>query len=452
MNIIIAGDGTVGSNIAKQLSAEGHDLTVIDYNGRVLESTVEHYDVMAIKGNCASMSVLKEAKVDTADLLIAATNADEINLLCCTTAHGLNPNLHTIARIRAPEYTEQIYAMHDVFGLSLVVNPEKQTAVEIERLLKYPGFSQRDTFAKGKAEIVELRVDKNSKLCNVSLSQLNSVVKCNVLVCAVLRNGKAIAPNGSFVISEGDRLFFTAPTNNLAKLLKNLGVISRRVRSVMLVGGGKVCYYLAQLLVKDGMSVRIIEQDPERCRHLAEYLPDVDVFMGNGTELEVLESEGIDDCDALVTLTGIDELNMIISLYGNSKQVPNVITKLNSVENRTIIDNLSLRSVVCPKELCCETITRYVRAMQNQSGAAISVHAIADGQAEAVEFLVEKDTPHCGVPLKNIKTRDDVLISSITNGSKTVIPNGDSVYRAGDIIVVVSSGRGTIRQLNDIFA
>lgn len=452
MNIIIAGNGTVGSNIAKQLSAEGHDITVIDSDGQVLEATVEHYDVMAIKGNCASMSVLKEAKIQSADLLIAATSADEVNLLCCTTAHGLNPKLHTIARIRNPEYTEQIYAMHDVFGLSLVVNPEKQTALEIERLLKYPGFSQRDTFAKGKAEIVELRVNKDSKLCNVPLTQLNSVVKCNVLICAVLRNGKAFAPNGAFVISEGDRLFFTAPTNNLAKLLKNLGVISRRVRRVMLVGGGKVCYYLAQLLVKDGMSVRIIEKDPERCRLLAEGLPDVDVFAGNGTELDVLESEGISDCDALVTLTGTDELNMIISLYGNNKEVPNVITKLNSVENRTIIDNLALHSVVCPKELCSESIIRYVRAMQNQSGAAISVHAIADGQAEAVEFLVEKDTPHCGVPLKEIRTKDNVLISSITNGSKTVIPNGDSVYHPGDILVIVSSGRGSIRQLNDIFA
>lgn len=452
MNIIIAGDGTVGSNIAKQLSAEGHNITVVDSNSQVLEASVESYDAMAVKGNCASMAVLKEAKVESADLLIAATNADEINLLCCTTAHGLNPNIHTIARIRNPEYTDQIYAMRDIFGLSLVVNPEKQTAVEIERLLKYPGFSQRDTFAKGKAEIVELRVESGSKLCNVPLNQLSNVAKCSVLVCAVIRGGKAVAPNGSFVIEEGDRVFFTAPTNNLAKLLKNLNVISRRVKRVMLVGGGKVCFYLAQLLVKDGMSVRIIEQDPVRCRHLAESLPEVDVFKGNGTELEVLDSEGIDECDALVTLTGTDELNMIISLYGNSKEVPNVITKLNSVESHAIIDNLSLKSVVCPKELCSEGIIRYVRAMQNQSGAAISVHTIADGQAEAVEFPVEEDTPHCGVPLKNIKTKENVLIASITNGSKTVIPNGDSVYRAGDILVVVSSGRGKIRQLNDIFA
>lgn len=452
MNIIIAGDGIVGSSIAKQLSAEGHDITLVDSDSGVLENSLERIDVMSVKGNCASMAVLRQAKVESADLLIAATGADEVNLLCCTTAHGINPNIHTIARIRNPEYIEQIYELRDIFGLSLVVNPEKQTAAEIERLLKYPGFLQRDTFAKGRVEIVELRVDKGSVLCDLPLKQLNSAVKCSVLVCTVIRDGKAITPNGDFVLSEGDRVFFTAPTNNLAKLLKNLKVITRRVRSVMLVGGGRVCYYLALLLLRDGMSVRVIEQDKERCRLLAELLPEADVFCGNGTDHSILEYEGLSDCDALVTLTGVDELNMIVSLQGTSKGVPNVITKLNNAENRMIIDSLSLRSVVCPKELCCESIIRYVRAMQNQSGAAISVHTIADGQAEAVEFLVEKDTPNCGIPLKNIRTRDDVLIASITSGSKTVIPNGESTFAAGDIVVVVTGGRGSIRQLKDIFA
>ena len=452
MNIIIAGGGTVGASLAKQLSAEGHDITLIDSDDIVLEASVERYDVMSVRGNCASMTVLRQAKIDTADLLIAATNRDEINLLCCTTAHGLNPDIHTIARIRNPEYTDQIYEMRDVFALSLVVNPERQTAVEIERLLKYPGFAQRDTFAKGRAEIVELHVESNSKLCGLQLKQLNTVVNCSVLVCTVIRNGEAVIPNGDFVLAEGDRVFFTAPTNNLAKLLKNLNVISRRVRSVMLVGGGRVCYYLAQLLLKDGLSVRILEQNKEHCRFLAGELPEADVLLGNGTDNNVLVSEGISECDALVTLTGTDELNMIVSINGTGNGVPTVITKLNNVENRTIIEKLGLRSVVCPKELCCENIVRYVRAMQNQSGAAISVHTIADGQAEAVEFMVEKDTPNCGVPLKSVKTKDGVLIACITRGYKTVIPNGDSVFRAGDIIVAVSSGRGTVRQLNDIFA
>lgn len=452
MNIIIAGNGTVGNTIAKQLAAEGHDITIIDSNDSVLESSAEKLDVITLKGNCASMAVLRQANIENAELLIAATNLDEVNLLCCTTAHGLNPDIHTISRIRNPEYSDQIYELRSVFALSLAVNPEKQAAVEIERLLKYPGFSQRDTFAKGKAEIVELRVTEGSKICNVPLKQLNSVVKCSVLACVVIRNGEAFIPNGDFVLSTGDRIFFTAPTNNLAKLLKNLGVISKRVRSVMLVGGGRVCYYLAQLLLKDGLSVRIIEKDYERCRKLAELLPEANVFIGNGTDQSALVSEGLGDCDALVTLTGTDEINMIVSLHGMKANVPTVITKLNNAENREIIDSLSLHSVVCPKELCGDSIIRYVRAMQNQSGAAVSVHAIADGQAEAVEFYVDKDTKNCGVPLKNIRTRDDVLISCITTGNKTIIPNGDSTFCEGDVMVVVTNGRGKIRQLNDIFA
>ncbi|MBO5128921.1 MAG: Trk system potassium transporter TrkA [Oscillospiraceae bacterium] len=452
MNIIIAGDGQVGSTLTRLLSAEGHDVTLIDTNSRVLESSQESFDVMSVHGNCASMEVLLQAGVKDADLLIAATNADEINLLCCTTAHGLNKKLHTIARIRNPEYTEQIYTMQDVFGLSMVINPEKQAAQEIERLLKYPGFLKRDSFAKGRTEIVELRVDASSKLCNVALIDMNSIVKCRVLVCAVLRGGNAIAPGGNFVLREGDRIFVTAPTENLATLLRNLGIITRRVRRVVLCGGGRVSFYVASLLEKNGIAVQIIEHDYDRCMELAEDLPDTNVIHGDSTDQSLLESEGLADTDALVSLTGLDELNMIISLYGQSRGVPQVITKLNRMENRSMVDALGLGSVICPKELCSNTIARYVRAMQNQSGAAVSLHAIADGQAEAIEFLVDEHTRNCNIPLKDIKLKPNVLLVSITHGSKTEIPGGLSSFRKGDTIVVVTSGRGTIRQLNDIFA
>ena len=452
MNIIIAGDGKVGSTLARQLSAEGHDVTLIDSDARVLNASIERYDLMGVHGNCASKAVLLQAGVKDADLLIAATSADEINLLCCTTAHGINPKLHTIARIRNPEYTNQIHEMRHIFALSLSVNPEKQAAAEIERLLKYPGFLRRDSFAKGRAEIVELRIDSKSKLCNVSLIEMNSIIKCKVLVCAVLRGGNAIAPNGNFVLREGDRIFVTAPTNNLATLLKNLGIVTRRVRSVILCGGGRVSYYLASLLEKDGISVQIIESDRERCTELAALLPETSIIHGDGTDQDLLNSQGLSNCDALVTLTGVDELNMIVSLYGISQSVPLVITKLSRLDNRNIIDSLSLGSVICPKELCCNTIVRYVRAMQKQTGAALSIHSIADGQAEAVEFLVDKNTRNCGVPLKQLKLKANVLVAMISRGSMTEIPNGDSCFRQGDAVVVVTSGRGVLRDLNDIFA
>ncbi len=452
MNIIIAGGGKVGFTLARQLSAEKHDITIIDSNQQVLHSGMERFDVMAVHGNCASMETLLQAGVKEADLLIAATNADEVNLLCCTTAHGINPKLHTIARIRNPEYTEQIYAMRDVFALSMAINPERQAATEIHRLLKYPGFLRRDIFAKGRTEIVELRIDRDSKLLGVQLADMHGIIKCRILICAVLRNGTALVPNsGSFTFQEGDRVFVTAPTRDLTTLLKNLGILTRRARRVILCGGGRVSYYLADMLQKDGITVQLIESNMNRCRSLAAQLPDVSVVHGDATDHALLEDEGLATCDALVTLTGMDELNMIISLYGSSRKIPQVITKLGQAENRNIIDSLALGSIVCPKELCCNTIIRYVRAMQNQTGAAISVHAIADGQVEAMEFLVDENTKNCGIPLKHLNPRANVLIASITHGSKTEIPNGDSMFHQGDTVVVVTSGRGVLQQLNDIF-
>ena len=453
MNIIIAGDGKVGSLLTRQLSSEGHDITVIDSDARVLQSSVERYDVISVHGNCASMNVLLQAGVKDADLLIAATSEDEVNLLCCTTAHALNNKLHTIARIRNPEYTEQIYKMRNVFGLSMVINPENQAATEIERLLKYPGFLRRDTFAKGRTEIVELRVEAGSKLCNVRLMDLRSIVKCQVLVCAVIRDGTTSAPKGDFTLREGDRIFVTALSENLTTLLKNLGILTRRVRNVTLCGGGRISYYLATRLEKSGISTQIIESNHDRCMELCELLPHCEIVHGDISETDLLESEGLDSTDAMVALTGLDELNMIVSLYAASRGVPQVITKLSHTGNRSVIDSLSLGSVISPRELVCSNIVRYVRAMENQTGAAVSVHTIADGQAEALEFLVDENTKFCGVPLKLIRLKPNVLLVSISHGASTEIANGNSSFAQGDTVVVVDTNRREIiKQLNDIFA
>lgn len=451
MNIIIAGDGRVGSALTRQFSAEGYDVTVIDHNASILESSVERYDVISVHGNCASMPVLEQAGVKDADLLIAATNHDEINMLCCTTAHAINPKIHTIARIRNPEYSDHIFQMREVFGLSMAVNPENQAATEMERLLKYPGFLRRDTFAKGRTEIVELRVDSGSKLRNVRLMDLKNIVKCQVLVCAVLRGGSAIAPKGDFVLREGDRIFVTALSENLTTLLKNLGIITRRVHRAMLCGGGRITYYLASKLLKAGISVKIIERDLLRCQELDALLPECDIIHGDVSDQDLLDSEGIAQSDAIITMTDQDELNMIVSLYAHSLGVPQVITVMDNSRKQNISDSLSLGSVVCPKELCASTIIRYVRAIQNQTGAAESVHTIADGQVEAMEFRVSETTRYCNTPLKQIKLKPDVLVVSIAHGGTTEIANGDSSYQAGDLVVVVSNGREHIGQLNDIF-
>lgn len=441
----------MGVTLTRQLSAEGDDITLIDSNIEVLESSEGRYDVMIVQGNCASMEVLEQAGVKEADLLIAVAGADEINLLCCMTAHCMNQNIHTIARVRSPEYTEQIYKMRGMFGLSMTVNPEKQAAVEIERLLRYPGFLKRDTFAKGRVEIVELRIDEKSKLCDVALNDMNNIVKCKILVCAVLRNGAATMPGGNFVLREGDRIFVTAPKETLTVLLKNLGVITHKVKNVILCGGGRMSYYLAKLLQKSGIDVQIIERNQERCEQLADLLPFTDIISGDASSQFLLERQGISQCNALVSMTGLDELNMVISLYATSCGVPQIITKLGRMDNTNILDKLALGSVISPKELCCNTIVRYVRAMKNQTGAALTMHTIAEGQAEAMEFLVEDGTPHCGVPLKELRLKKGVLIACISKGANQEIPNGNSSFQKGDSLIIVTSSEKGIRQLKDIF-
>lgn len=451
MKIIIAGDGKVGATLARQLSQEGYDLTLIDTKASVLELSEERYDIMAVQGNCASLETLERAGVKESDLLIAVTGADEINLLCCMTAHGINPRLHTIARIANPDYTDQIYRMRDIFALSMMVNPAKSTAIEIERLLRYPGFLKRDTFAKGRVEIVELKIDEASPLCDVTLMELETVVKCNVLVCAVLRDGKAVTPAGSFKLKSGDNIFVTATVDNLTKLLKNLGIITHKAKKVVICGGGTVSIYLAQLLLQKGIMVKIIEHNMDRCKALAALMPDADIIHGDASDEFLLESERVAEYDAMVTLTGIDEMNTMISLYGHSRGIPQLITKVGRLEKNSVLNSLPIGSIISPKAFCSNAIVRYVRALKNQTGAALAVHNIADGQAEAMEFKADATTLHLGEPLKNIKLKKNVLIACITKGPKQYLPNGDSFFEAGNTVIVVTSGDQVIYQLNDIF-
>lgn len=451
MKIIVAGDGKVGATLTRQLTAEGYDITLIDSNKDVLSSSMEQFDIMTVHGNCATKDTLLKAGITDTDLIIAATSADEVNLLCCITAHGLNKNLHTIARIRNPEYSSQIYDMRDMYALSMTVNPEKQASNAIEKLLRYPGFLKHDTFAKGRVDIVELRVKSDSKLCNIPLSALPAQTKCNVLVCAVIRNGEALAPNGDFVLQAGDRIFVTASVDNLSMLLKSLGMTPKKTKNILICGGGKISYYLAKRLEKSSVSVTLVEKDEKRCVELASLLPTTNIIHGDASDQNLLNSEGLADCEAVVTATGLDEMNMIISLYANNMGVPQTITKLSRIDSGSIPSNIPLGSIICPKELCCNSIVRYVRAIQNQSGAAIAVHFIADGQAQAIEFRVDEQTKHCGEALKDIKIRKNVLVVCITHNGKIEIPNGNSSFKKGDGIIIVTSSGDVVRQLNDIF-
>jgi trk system potassium uptake protein TrkA len=452
MKIIIAGAGKVGETLAGQLTDEGYNVTMIDTRTEVLEACVGEYDVIAVHGNCAGVGTLREAGIENADLLICATGNDEVNLLTSVTAHALNKKLHTIARIRDPEYAENVIRMRKDFGLSMAFNPEKQAAEEIARLIRYPGFLQRDTFAKGSTEIVELKLEENHPLCGVSLSALPALVKCKVLVCAVLREGEPIVPTGSFTLKDGDRLFVTAPTENLSRMLKNLGIVAHKAKHVMVVGGGRISYYLSEILEKSGVGVKIIEKDAVRCEQLASMLSRAEIVCGDVGHRTLLESEGLRESDALISLTDLDELNMLVSIYGSGWGVPQVITKLSHVEDSKILDSLPVGSIISPRKLCSRSILRYVRAMDHKAGAAITVHSLADGAVEASEFLVTEETLHCGKTLRDIKIKKNILVAGITRGADTNIPDGDSKFEVGDFVVVIAPSEAGISELNDIFA
>ncbi|MBO6149032.1 MAG: Trk system potassium transporter TrkA [Lachnospiraceae bacterium] len=451
MKILIAGNGKVGITLTRHLSAEGYDLTLIDLRPQVLETCMESFDVMGIAGNCASMDTLREAGVNEADLLIAMTGYDELNLLCCMTAHFMNPKLHTIARIKNPEYASQFMSMRQAFALSMIVNPDFMAAREINRLLKYPGFLKRDTFARGNVEIVELKINEDSKLSGLVLHRLGQVFRCQILVCAVLRNGEVVIPSGNFTLSSGDRIFVTGSQENLTILLHGLGVIPHPAKRVLIAGGSRISNYLATILLKTNMSVHIIESDEKRCRELSALLPNATVVHGDASDQNLLNREGLSNCDAFVTMTGVDEANIIMSLYGSHCKVPQIITKLGRAENMQLLSSLPIGSIISPRELCCNAIVRYVRAMQNLVGAAVTVHSVADGQAEAIEFIADENTPHCNEPLKTLKFKKNVLLAGITRKGRTEIPSGDSRYQIGDSLVVVSAGEVIIRQLGDIF-
>lgn len=452
MKITIVGAGKVGTTITAQLSKEGHDITLIDTKSDVLENAQGLYDIISVAGNGASMATLQEAGIQNNDLLIAVTSRDEVNMLACITAKNINSKINCIARIRNPEYVTQAYKMSEVFGLSLVINPEKQAAVEISQLLKLPGTLSREFFAKARMEMIEIKIEEYSKLVGVKLQDLQKIVHTKVLVCAVERDGKAIMPDGSFVLRVNDKISVAAQSESLHSLLYSVGIIKKPIKHVLLAGGSKLAYYLAQELLKSHMTVNIIEIDENACNELAELLPEATIVKGDASSQAVLDAEDLSDYDAVVSCTGIDELNVIISMYAALCKVPLTITKLGRGGNTRMLDALPMGPIVCPKNLCTSHIVRYVRAMMQSSGsAALSVHQIANGNAEVLEFMVDENTKHIGESLKDISIKKNILIASITSKGVSSVADGQQKFHVGDTVVVVVARENPILNLNDIF-
>ena len=451
MKIAIVGDGKVGRTLTEQLSREGHDIVVIDRNREALADSEESLDVISVHGNGASLEVQKTADIGNMDLLIAATSADEINMLCCIVARKLGCR-HTIARVRNPEYVDQVYFLKDELGLNMTTNPESMAAREIFKLLQLPSFVRRDAFAKGRAEIVELLLKEGNILNGKRLIELNKLTGLKVLVCAVERGDQVYIPAGNFRLEKGDKVYVTAPTNDLAALISVLGLETLKIKNVMIIGGSRIAFYLAQRLTASGIKVKILEQDYSKAKELAERLPKAEIVCVDGSSKKTLLAEGIEQTDALVALTNVDEANVLISMCANLLEVPKVVTKINRTEYAEVFKNKGLDCVVSPKDLTANEIIRYVRSMQNTTGSGVlTLHRIVDNKVEALEFLATERTDYLGKKLSEIKLRPNILIACINRKGQIIIPRGDDTIELDDTVIIVTTADRMFRDLNDIF-
>ncbi len=451
MKIVIIGGGKVGSELASQLLKEEHDVVLIDNNRRVVKQLSEQLDMLTIYGNGAILELQRQADVGNAELLIAVTPQDELNMICCIIARKLGCQ-NAIARVRSPEYARQMYFLQDELGLSMNVNPEWSTAREIFRLMQYPGFLKRDAFAKGRVEIVELDVHAGGALDGVLLSELPKRLRVKVLVCAIQRGNEVVIPDGNFRLQAFDRIHVTAPSAQLVALLASIGLRQGRAKNAMLIGGSRITQYLAESLLKAGTNVKIIELDQKKSVTLAEKLPKATVINADGTNQNVLNSENVSQMDTVVALTNMDEENLIVSMYAKHVGVPQVITKINRTEYMELFRETGIDCLVSPKHLCAQEIIRYVRAMQNTTGSGvISVHHLLDAKVEAIELRVTEHTKYRGIPLKDIRLKPNILVSCINHMGRIVIPGGNDVMTPGDTVIIVSQAGRVILDLNDIF-
>jgi len=452
MKIIIIGDGKIGSVLAEQLSGERHAVTLIDRNSETLEQSNTDLDVMVVEGDGASRAVQLEAGVEEADLVIACTGEDELNLLCCLVAKKLGAR-HTIARVRNPMYVEELDLIKDDLGLSMTINPEAECATEMARVLRLPSALEIDTFAKGKVEILKLSIAEDSPLDGLALMDLGKF-KAKVLICAVERGEQEVyIPSGGFRLQAGDKISIVARPVEAIRFFRQIGVARNKVRQSMIIGGGRIGFYLAKELLAAGMDVKIIERDYETCEELSQKLPEATVLHGDGTDQRLLMEEGIEHMDAIVALTGIDEENIIISLYAGRTTEAKVITKVNRDSYQQIVGQLDLGSVFYPRRICADNVVRYVRAMQDSDAYASmeTLCKIANGKVEALEFRVTRASSYCGTPLQSLNLRDNLLIGCISRGGRIITPRGSDTIEVGDSVIVVTTHSG-IATLDDIFA
>ena len=451
LKILIVGAGKVGATLAAYLSQEDHDITIVDNNDAAIHRASDTLDVMCIKGPGAAPSVLREAGAAEADLVLATTNMDEVNMLCALTAKRLGAK-YTIARIRDVAYTDDLASLRRDLNIDSVINPEYSTALEISRLLRFPAAANVDTFFRGRVEMLGILLRKEDPIVGIPLSELfSSTKKFSVLFSAAERKGDVIIPDGSFVPAAGDKLYITGSSSDLADYLRSLGRNVPAIHSVFLIGGSRISHYLAKLLRPMGVRVTLVENDEGLCRKLSEWLPEALILHGDGTDQELLASEHFTENDAFVALTGRDEDNLISALYAKQQGIRKVVAKSNRDNYTAVVRAAGLESVVAPKLITVNRILRLVRGLQDKSGNVMTaLYRITDAGTEAAEFLLTENTPHLGVPLKDLTIKKGFLIAALLHQDQVVIPDGSTALSAGDRVIVISHGQG-IQTFRDIF-
>ncbi|MBR4394325.1 MAG: Trk system potassium transporter TrkA [Oscillospiraceae bacterium] len=449
MKIIIAGGGKVGYSVAENLAGEGHDITIIEKNPENITSLSNSLDVICVEGSASNPETLREAGAETADLLVAATERDEINMICSVSAHKLGTN-HVIARIRDPEYIRQGEFLRDALGLSRIVNPEYECAKEISRILRFPTAARVDVFSQGSIEIVEYKVPEGGRLDGVSLKDLPQKHGAKVLIGIVERGDEAVIPNGDYILHAGDRLNITGTSRELRRFFASIGAYKHPVKHIMIVGGGRIAVYLTRLVEESGIHVTIIEKDEAQCERVCDLLADATVVHGDPTHIDVLLEEGLRNVDAFVALTGDDGSNIITSMFAKNCDVEKIITKIDHEHYASILEEYGIDSVITPRGLVAQQLIHYVRALDVSEESSIeTLHLLADGKVEALEFKVQEGAACAGIPLRNLKLKKNILISAVIRNGKAQIPDGGTVIQPGDHAVVITTA-GRLSRLDEI--
>ena len=449
MNIVVVGCGKIGTSLIANLVKEGHDVVAIDNDPEAIADIRDIYDVICLCGNGTDYDILTEAEIDKAVMFIAVTGSDELNMLSCIIAKKMGAQ-HTVARVRNPEYNEKnLGFIKQQIDLSLSLNPELLTAHELFNILRLPSAVNIETFSRN-FEMIELVVKQDSAINGMALIDMRKKYSCNFLVCVVQRGEKIYIPDGNFVLQSGDRIGLTAAPSQVQKLIGKMGLAKKQAKNVMILGASKTAFYLSKMLLDAGTDVKLIDLDKKRCEEVSAKLTGATVINGDGAEQELLLEEGITSCDAFVTLTGMDEENILISYYAMTNGVPKVITKVNRTELCYMADKLGLDTVISPKKTVCDVVSRYARALENSLESNIeTLYKLMDGRVEAVEFLISPDFMYINIPIRELKFKENILIAGILRKRKAIIPTGDDFFAAGDSVVVIAADR-QINNISDI--